>query len=199
MPYLFFSFHDPKGLQTEHLQKMLPILKEHFQSAFVSITPETVTQNKTATAFIQSNPFFTFNLNEENSTLGEHYLSGFRNVVAKGQPDQLVHLAASDRLAFTLLGKYKDIYLEDIKKVANGDTPFLFMRSEIAWATHPQNYYTAETMSTVAGKILFGKTLDFTWCYLILTVRQLTELLERITAKDLVIFAEMIFLLKDKI
>ena len=46
MPYLFFTFHDPLGFQTEHLQKMLPILKENFQGAFVSVTPETVKQNQ---------------------------------------------------------------------------------------------------------------------------------------------------------
>ena len=99
---LFFAFHDPEGIQTENLRKMLPILRENFQGAFVSVTPETAKRNSAVVAFFQESGFFTVNINEEGSTIGDHFLSGFKNVIAHANPDQLVHLCASDRLSFAL-------------------------------------------------------------------------------------------------
>lgn len=73
------------------------------------------------------------------------------------------------------------------------------MRSEKAWSTHPQNYYAAESMVTEAGRILFDTILDFTWCHLAITANQLSNILSHLTARDLVVTAQLVFALRNEL
>jgi hypothetical protein len=54
-------------------------------------------------------------------------------------------------------------------------------------------------MVTEAGKILFGKTLDFAWCHLTLTANQLRNVLPNLTAKDFVVASQLVFSLRDEL
>jgi hypothetical protein len=195
MTSLVIPFHDPNNVETKFLKQILPILKENFDNAFVSITPKTVAMNAEAVSFLKEDSFFVVNENAPDSLIGDHFVAGYKNAVEHSKPDQILHLCTSDRLAFALLN-YKDSFLSDMNQ---GSTPTLFMRSETAWATHPTNYRAAESMVTEVGKVLFDKTLDFTWCHLTLTASQLSNILPSITARDLVIIAQIVFLLKDVI
>lgn len=87
--------------------------------------------------------------------------------------------------------------MKDILEVDLSIGHTLFMRSAKAWETHSQNYYAAESMVTEVGRILFNKTLDFTWCHLTLTAQQLKDSLPFLTAHDLVITAQIILSYKD--
>ena len=50
---------------------------------------------------------------------------------------------------------------------------------------------------TEAGKILFDKKLDFTWCHLSLTAEQLNNVLPSLTARDLVVTSQLVFSLRE--
>lgn len=193
MASLVFPFHDPNNIETKFLKQILPVLKENFDNAFVSVTPKTVNNNLESVAFLQQDNFFVVNINSEGSLIGDHFVAGYKNAVEHSKSDQILHLCNSDRIAFALLN-YKDSFLNDLNNV---NTPTLFLRSEKAWSTHPKNYHAAESMVTEAGRILFDKILDFTWCHLSLTVGQLSNVLPSLTARDLVITSQLVFSLKE--
>jgi hypothetical protein len=195
MASLVFPFHDPNNIETKFLKQILPILKENFDNAFVSVAPKTVTTNPESMAFLQQDNFFIVNINSEGSLIGDHFLAGYKNAVEYSKPDQILHLCNSDRIAFALLN-YKETFLDDLSDV---QTPTLFLRSQKAWSTHPKNYHAAESMVTEAGRILFGKILDFTWCHLSLLTKQLSKVLPSLTARDLVITSQLVFSLKENI
>lgn len=195
MASLVFPFHDPNNIETKFLKQILPILKENFDNAFVSITPKTVIMNPEAVEFLKGDDFFVININSEDSLIGDHFVSGYKNAVDHSKPGQILHLCNSDRLTFALLN-YKDSFLDDLNNV---NTPTLFARSEKAWSTHPTNYHAAESMITEVGKVLFGKTLDFAWCHFSLTANQLSNVLPSLTTKDFVMASQLVFSLKDKL
>lgn len=195
MSSLVFPFHDPNDVETKFLRQILPILKEKFDNAFVSITPKTVIANPESVAFLQQDSFFVVNINSEGSLIGDHFLAGYKNAVEHSKPGQILHLCNSDRIAFALLN-YKDSFLNDLSNV---DMPTLFLRSEKAWSTHPKNYHAAESMVTEAGRILFDKILDFAWCHISLTAEQLSKVLPSLTARDLVITSQLVFSLRGTI
>jgi hypothetical protein len=197
MAALVFPFHDPNNIETKLLKEILPILKENFDGAFVSVTPKTVVSNPESVEFLKGENFFKIYLNQEGLTIGEHFMAGYRLAVENSEPSQVLQICTSDRLAFALLNGYREEFLADMRESAHEQSPTLFLRSKKAWTTHPQNYYAAEAMVSRAGEIMFGRFLDFTWCHLALSAGRLKELLPKLTAKDLVITSQLIFELKD--
>lgn len=193
MSSLVFPLHDPNNIETRFLKLILPILKENFDNAFVSITPKTVIKNPLSLKFLREDGFFVVNENSQDSQIGDHFVSGYKNAVQYSKPDQILHLCNSDRTVFALLN-FKDTFLNDLHNV---NSPTLFIRSEQAWSTHPRNYRAAESMVTEVGRILFNKVLDFTWCHLSLTAGQLNSALPSLTARDLVITSQLVLSLID--
>lgn len=193
MSTLVFPFHDPKNIETKFLKQILPLLKENFDKAFVSVTPKTVEMNPEVVGFLKRDSFFVVNENAADSTIGDHLLSAYKNAVEQSKPDQILHLGYIDRIAFAFLN-YKNSFETDLKNV---NTPIIFTRSAKAWATHPKNYYAAESMVTEVGKILFGKVIDFGWCHLTLTAKQLADAMPDLTARDMVIVSQLVLSLKN--
>lgn len=103
MASLVFPFHDPNNIETGFLKQILPVLKENFDSAFVSVTPKTVIANPESVSFLRQDSFFVVNINSEGSLIGDHFVSGYKNAVEHSKPDQMLHLCNSDRIAFALL------------------------------------------------------------------------------------------------
>ncbi len=197
MSSLVFPFHDPNNIEIKFLKQALSELKNNFDNAFISITPPTVTSNPKAVRFLQQDNFFVVNLNSKDSFIGDHFKNAYLNAVKNSNPDQILHLCTSDRLAYILLTDHKKAFLADTLRINKNDTPLLFLRSQKAWTTYPQNYYAAESMVTEMGKILFGKELDFTWCHLALSTQQLNRILPSLVARDLVITSQLILSLKE--
>jgi hypothetical protein len=79
------------------------------------------------------------------------------------------------------------------------DLPLIFQRSAIAWSSHPRNYFEIESFVTTIGRILFGRSLDYAWCHLVVQASQLTEILPLVRNADLSMVAEMILLLQADI
>ncbi len=91
------------------------------------------------------------------------------------------------------------MFIADIHSIDANSTPLMFHRSAAAWRTHPQNYYDIESMATRVGELLFGKTLDFAWCHLVIRAGLLREILPGVKNTDISMLGEMALLLRDKL
>lgn len=198
MASLVFPFHDTDGSQTKLLLKILPTLKQNFKNSFVSITPKTRPHQEIINV-LESDPFFVLNFNEDATSIGDHFVSGYRNAAEKSLPDEILHLCTSDRLSFALLNGFSNTFLKDTVGINSFQVPLLFQRSKTAWKTHPRNYQAMESMVTELGRVLFGDALDYCWCHLAVSCADLRKILPRVKAHDFVILAEIILLLKNKI
>lgn len=69
MASLVFPFHDPHNIESKFLKQILPVLKEKFDNAFVSITPKTAGMNPDAVNFLKGDSFFVVNENPEDSLI----------------------------------------------------------------------------------------------------------------------------------
>jgi hypothetical protein len=194
---LVFPYHDPKNIESKYLREALTLLKKHFRKAYLSVTPQTVTENPKAIAYLRKDTFFVVNTNPIYSKVGDHFVSGFKNAVQMALPEEILCLCTLDRLTFALLSDHRNAFLNDLEKLNTKSLPMLFLRSPGAWATHPKSYLAVESMVTEVGKILFDKTLDFAWCHICLTTAQLKSVLKTLTAHDLVVFAQLVFSLKQ--
>lgn len=198
-PIIVFPLHDKDGNMFSHLQKIIPDLKNIFEKIVISITPLTLETQKGSVESLSKDPFFELVYNSPGTQVGDHFLAGFRTAFEKSNPNQLLHLCTVDRLAYALETEHKNEFLEDISWVEKQNGPVLFQRSIKAWSTHPKNYYALESASTRVGEILFGKTLDFTWCHLAVKASELKLILPKFKMHDLTIFAETVLLLKDRL
>jgi hypothetical protein len=197
-PALAFPYNDPDGKMCPHLQAILPDLKNHFDHAYVSAPPasiELLTQND----LIHADNFFTVFPVDENKLIGEHFAYLYQCAAKTAHPDQLLHLCYPDRMAFALEGKYKDAFLADINTLSVSDVPLIFQRSQVAWETHPQNYWDLEGLVTTVGENLFGRELDYAWCHIVVRAKQLYEIMQLVKNPDLSMVAEMIFYIQDTI
>jgi hypothetical protein len=81
--------------------------------------------------------------------------------------------------------------------VTEADVPLLFQRSGKAWSTHPKNYREVEHLATRAGELLLDRSLDLTWCHLVVQAQQLRQVLPHVGRPDLSMLAEMVLQLGD--
>lgn len=198
-PTVAFPFHDKDGLLFSHLQKITPDLKNIFEKVFISITPSTLERQKGSVEKLSKDTFFELIYNPPGTQVGDHFLAGFKTASEKSNQNQLIHLCTVDRLAYILETEHKEEFLSDISWAEKQNRPVLFQRSAKAWLTHPQNYYALESASTRVGEILFGKTLDFAWCHLVIKAEELKQILPKFQMHDLTIFTEAVLFLRDEL
>jgi hypothetical protein len=67
-------------------------------------------------------------------------------------------------MVLALTPPYREAFTADINHLADPTKVTLFLRSELAWRSHPPVYQEIEGMATLAGRRLFGQSLDFAWC-----------------------------------
>jgi len=197
-PALAFPYNDPDGTMLPHIQTILPDLKNHFSHAYISTSPASLKllqQND----LIQADNFFTIFPIEEDKLIGEAFAYLYQHAAETAPPAQPLHLCYPDRMAFALEGEYRDSFLADVDSLIIEDLPLIFQRSSIAWDTHPQNYRELEGIVTTVGKHLFGKALDYGWCYIVVRAGQLREIMPLVKNPDLSMVAEMIYYLQADI
>jgi hypothetical protein len=190
-PSLAFPYHDPDGTMLPHLKAILPDLKAHFGRACVSPPAETL-QNSTVMDFLKADGFFTIFVNDQPLRIGERFKYLYLNAALAADPDEILHLAFVDRLSFALEGIHRDQLLRDVDSLTLDDLPLIFHRSPAAWAAHPQNYARLEGFVTRVGEELFGKTLDYAWCHIVVRAGELREVMPRTTHPGLSMVAEMV-------
>jgi hypothetical protein len=98
-----------------------------------------------------------------------------------------------------LQGEYREQFTADVEAVSEADVPLLFQRSERAWQSHPRNYYAVEQIATRVGEMLLKRSLDLTWCHLVVQAQQLAQVLPRIRQSDLSMLAEILLGLGEQV
>ena len=194
-----FPIHDPDNLLIPHLEAIIPILKENFDRAYLSVSGSTRARHRQWADALAADPFFVVFAQKGNGPVGDRFAALYRQTVLASTPAQVLHLVSLDRLAFALETRYRSRFLMDVHAVREDDLPLIFQRSPKAWGTHPRNYYEIESFVTRVGRILFGKSLDYAWCHLVLTASTLAEILPQVHNHDLSMVAEMVLLLQEGI
>jgi hypothetical protein len=190
-PSLALPYHDPDGALFPHLKAILPDLKAHFGRVYICPPLET-RQNITLMAQLEADSFFTIFPVDRYMQIGEHFAYVYLNAALVADSDEIIHLAYVDRLSFALEGGHREQFLADVDSLTLGDLPLIFHRSPAAWATHPKNYAQLEGFVTKIGAQLFGKTLDYGWCHLVVRAGELREVMPKVTHTGLSMVAEMV-------
>ena len=177
LPVVVMPYHDPGGEMCPHLATILPDLKRLFRRAFVGVTAATAAAQPAAVEWLSAEPFFDLTYREPDTGVGEQFRALYMHAAATCSPSDVLHLCFIDRVAYALETAHRTAFMADVQAVQSADAPLMFHRSETAWRTHPRNYYDIETMATRAGEWLFGKTLDFAWCHLVIQAGLLREIM----------------------
>jgi hypothetical protein len=142
--------------------------------------------------WLSADSFFTVFAMERSAPVGEHFAYLYLNAAHAAQPDEIIHLAFIDRLAFALRASFREQYLADVDSINPEALPLVFHRSAAAWKTHPANYHRLEGFVTHLGETLFGKTLDYGWCYLVIRAAELREIMPKVSHPGISMVAEII-------
>jgi len=184
--------HDPAGELLPHLRKVMPQMEGVFSGAFLGITAITAETQPGWVDWLETRTFFRCMIHRPGLTVGDQFRELYASAAAAYSPDTLLHLCFVDRLAFILQGEHCQPFIADMRAVHTDESPLIFLRSEAAWATHPGNYRAAEQMATTAGQLLFGRTLDFAWCHLVLRADALGAIIPRTRRPDMSMVAEIV-------
>lgn len=191
-PALVFPFVDHDGSMFPFLQAILPDLKGHFGRSFVTIPKSTEEKQPENIHLLEKDNFFKLFFLDSETPGGDHFAFLYRHAAVVAHPEQILHLCFPDRLSFALCTGHRERFLADIDALTEEHLPLIFHRSESAWATHPKNYFELESFVTRVGQTLFGKTLDYGWCHLVIQAGQLREIMPLIKKHDLSMVAEMV-------
>jgi hypothetical protein len=197
-PSIAFPYHDP-GLQMfPYLQASLPDLKALFSRAYICL-PLNTQKHPRLIEWLAGDDFFTIFPVDREMQIGERFAYLYLNAARMADPEEIIHLAYIDRLAFALHSPYRGQFITDVNSISGVDVPLIFQRSTKAWQTHPQNYYEIENFVTTIGKILFGRSLDYAWCHMAAKAAQLAKILPLVRNPDLSMVAEMVLYLQSDI
>lgn len=198
-PSVVMPMYDPEGLLFPHLEAVTPQLKQLFSHAYVSIPPSTAARFPIAVARLLSDDFFHVLRLAPRMAVGEEFRALYAFAVDACPDEQVLHLCFVDRVAYALQSEPSGDFAQDIASLTSADLPLIFQRSQAAWDTHPRNYRQLEQAVTTAGELLLGRSLDFAWCHLALTGRQLADALPQTTRNDISMVAELIIAMKDAV
>ena len=163
--------------------------------AFLSISPTTKSSQVESIARLVNDSFFQLNFNEPGTQIGDHFLAGFQSAVDTCPPSQILHLANIDRLAFALETDYQERFIADVTAVTPDHTPFLFQRTEAAWASHPRHYREIEYIAIDLCRALYGRYLDIAWSHAAVRADKLAAILPQFQRQDMGFLAELVVLL----
>jgi hypothetical protein len=197
-PAIVFPYTDPDGSMLPHLRAIIPDLQMHFERAYISTPPSTrelLKQNSE----ILTDGFFTVFVVDAEKDAGEHFTELYQRTANAAPADQLLHLGFIDRLTFALETEYRSTYLADVDKLTLADVPLVFQRSAFAWDTHPQSYRELEALVTTVGKNLFGRELDYAWCYLVLPAERLRKIALLVEHPGISMVAEIVYYVQEEV
>ncbi len=196
-PMAVVPMNDPNGIYFPHLKGIDPSLKQLFSRVFLSIPVETQRTQLACIDWVKTDPFYDVIYHEQDLSIGEDFLTLYRHAASACDSPQILHLCFMDRLAYALQSDHRETFMADILSAGQKCTPLIFQRSDIAWQTHPKNYQEIEGMLTMAGNWLFGKSLDFAWCHMVIQAGLLKQIILRVKHRDISFFAEMVLNIMD--
>jgi hypothetical protein len=98
-----------------------------------------------------------------------------------------------DRFLYALETEHKEPFLEDLERY-QAQACMVFERTPAAWATHPANYKEVEGMTTRLGELLFGRTVDWCPCALILSTPISRAIVQQSNVHTYAVWAEWLLL-----
>lgn len=188
--------HDPDGIMLSRFQAITPQMKQLFGRAYVSVTAVTHTQQPCYVEWLNQDDFFIPLYLEERMPVGVRFLTLYETAVAANPPDTLLHLCFQDRLIFALYPPHRAAFMADMQAITPAQTPLTYLRSDAAWATHPDSYEALEKMLRRTGEMIFGKVFDFAWCHMAVLAGQLQSVLPHIRHADISMLAEITLALR---
>ncbi len=194
-PVIVIPLHDPQGQVLPHLHRVTPMLCQAFAGGFASVTHETKARQPNWIERLEESGFYRLTVQRPAASLGERFRALYAEAAAGCDADQPLHLCFADRVAFALAGTHRQAFLQDVRACATGPLPLLFQRSRAAWQTHPRNYRQVEAMATGAGALLLGRSLDWTWCHLVVAAAQLRAVLPCLAQREISVLGELLLAL----
>ena len=191
--------NDPAGLLFPRLRAVNADLKTLFETVHLSVPLDTQRRFPQEMAWLTTESFYQVLYYDRELAVGDDFLTLYAAAARSSAPDQVVHLCYIDRVAFALQTAYRDRFIHDVTSLPRGDAPLIFQRSPAAWETHPRNYYDFESMVTLTGQRLFGRSLDFCWCHLAIPAGRLREILPLVTRRDMAHVAEYVLAIRDEV
>jgi hypothetical protein len=189
---LVMPMHDPSGVLFPHLQTITPQLAELFAGAFVGITAATAEAQPEWVDRLETHEFYRSIIHRAGLAVGDQFRELYASAAAAYRSETFLHLCFVDRLAFILQSEHSQAFIADMQTAHYDESLLIFHRSEAAWATHPANYWAAEQMITTAGQLLFGRTLDFAWCHIVIRTDALGAIIPRTKQPDMSVVAEIV-------
>jgi hypothetical protein len=189
---LAFPYHDPQGTYNTAFRRHLDRLQASFDVLCLGATPPTVAHNAPFIVELRAAGCLIAE-NAPQTSIGDHSRSALRLAVdqaAQGQPIAFLFL---DRFLFALETEHKEPFLADVLRCQN-QACLVFERTPTAWATHPASYKEVEGMSTRLGELLFGRTVDWCPCALILSADISRGILAGSTNPGYAVWAEWLLL-----
>ncbi len=199
LPMAVIPMNDPNGIYFSHLKAIDPSMKQLFSRIFISIPHETQKSQSAFIEWVKRDDFYDVVYHEQDLSIGEDFLTLYSHAASACAPAQILHLCFMDRMAYTLQSEHREVIMADILSAGQDSTPLIFQRSDLAWQTHPKNYQEIEGMLTLAGNWLFGKSLDFAWCHMVIQAGQLQQVISKVKRRDISFFAEMVLNIKDDV
>jgi hypothetical protein len=163
---LAFPYHDPQGTCNDALRRHLDRLRSTFDAICIGATPTTLSDNAPFLAELRA-AGCRIAENGPQTSIGDHSRSALQLAVDQPGPMQPVAFLFLDRFLFALETEHKAPFLADLARYQD-QACMVFERTPAAWATHPASYREVEGMTTRLGELLFGKTVDWCPCALIL-------------------------------
>lgn len=189
---LAFPCHDPRGACNVALRRHLDRLQAAFDAICIGATPPTVAHNASFLAELRAAGCLIAE-NGPETTIGDHSRSALRLAVEHTIPEQPIAFLFLDRFLYAMETGYKETFLADLARCQD-QACLVFERTPAAWATHPANYQEVEGMTTRLGELLFGSTVDWCPCALILGVDLSRVIVRESTNPTYAVWAEWLLL-----
>jgi hypothetical protein len=164
--YLAFPYHDPQGAFNDALRRHLDRLRSTFDAICIGATPPTTSENAAFLVELRAAGCLIAE-NRPGTTIGDHARSALRLAVEQAGPKRPVAYLFLDRFLCAMESEHKEPFLADLARYQDRAC-MVFERSPAAWTTHPANYKEVEGMTTRLGELLFGSTVDWCPCALVL-------------------------------
>jgi len=194
-PVIVMPLHDPQGHVLPHLHRVTSILQQVFAAGYASLTHETQVQQGTWVERLGETGFYQLSVQPPAAPLGERFRALYAEAARGCDGSQPLHLCFADRVAFAIGGAQREAFLADVSAAGEGALPLLFQRSPAAWRTHPRNYRQIEAMATGVGELLTGRSLDWTWCHLVVRGAQLRAALPSLAQQEISVLGELLLVL----
>lgn len=198
-PVIVLPMSDPDGILFPQLETITPQLKRSFLQAYLGVPLSTAAKLPAHTERLLDDPFFDVQRFEREMPVGDEFWALYSYAGESCSDQQLLHLCYVDRVAYALQSEHRHAFVQDVSSLTPDDAPLLFTRSATAWETHPRNYRELEQVVTTASEWILGRSLDFAWCHLALTARQLKVALSHVSRPDISIVAALLLQLADEV